>query len=164
MTQIHFQWTVIYLYFHDQYPHPPHDERQQPSVQYIPPTVIERYVNQWIRTSIPGYGQVIAYVLDYNNRTGMVSMFMYAPPRYRRQYIQVHYSDLVGIQPYFGPTPPRPGGGQPQPPRPPRPPRPRPRPPYYYGPGSDYGPGGPGGPGGPSGGGGVLPWLMHHLF
>ncbi|WP_062046664.1 hypothetical protein [Bacillus sp. JCM 19034] len=93
---------------------------QQPSVQYLPPTVISRYINRWITTSIPTYGQVVAYVINYNNRTGMVSLFMYAPPRYVSQYIQVHHSDLIGISPYYGPIPPRPT-----------------RPPYPY-------PGGPG--------------------
>ncbi|SDH72247.1 hypothetical protein SAMN05192534_11027 [Alteribacillus persepolensis] len=113
--------------------------QQEPSVQYIPPVVIEGYVNQWIQTFIPGYGRVIAYVLDYNRRTGMVSMFIYQPPFYRRQYVQVYHGDLVGVSPYFGPTPPRPGG---QPPRP--------RPPY--------------GPGGPGHGGGFWPWLFGQVF
>ncbi|OLO37177.1 hypothetical protein BTR23_13665 [Alkalihalophilus pseudofirmus] len=131
--------------------------RQQPSVQYIPPTVIERYVNQWITTSIPNYGQVVAYVLDYNPRTGMVSMFIYQAPRYRQQYIQVHYSDMVGISPYFGPTPPRPQHHQPSPPWQPSPPSPwqpwQPGPPSPWQPGPGHGHGG-----------GFWPWLFGTAF
>ncbi|MBU8906840.1 hypothetical protein [Desertibacillus haloalkaliphilus] len=120
--------------------------RQQPSLQFLPPTVIERYMNQWITTTIPGYGQVVAYVLDYNHRTGMVSLFIYPRPSYQQQFIQVHHSDLVGISPYFGPTPPRPpwqpvwpghGGGPWGPPRPPTP--------------------------GPGHGGGFWPWVWHQF-
>lgn len=136
--------------------------QQEPSLMYLPPSVIERYLNQWITTSIPGYGQVIAYVLDYNPRNGMVSLLIYQEPYYQQQFIQVHNSDLVGIAPYMGPIPPRPR------PRPPRPP--------WQGPGQSGGypgqqpwqPGGypgqqpwqPGGyPGQQQSGGGFLPWL-----
>lgn len=144
--------------------------RQQPSVQFIPPSVIERYVNQWIETSIQGYGRVVAYVLDYNPRNGMVSLLIYPRPDYQQQYIQVHHSDLVGISPYTGPTPPRP--------RPPRPRPPRPRPPWSPGQPSypDYPwqpwpphqqpwqpwPGQPQQPGQP--GGGFWPWVWSGLF
>ncbi|WP_209125539.1 hypothetical protein [Alkalihalobacillus sp. BA299] len=137
--------------YHDYY-------RQQPSLQYIPPTVIDRYVNQWITTSIPNYGQVIAYVLDYNPRTGMVSMFIYQPPRYRQQYIQVHYSDMVGISPYFGPTPPRPhhqpSPWQPWQPSPPSPWQPSPPSPWQPSPWQP----------GQGGGGGFWPWLFGTAF
>ncbi|WP_100373480.1 hypothetical protein [Bacillus sp. FJAT-45037] len=110
-----------YEYDHDSY------HRQQPSVQFIPPTVISQYVNQWITTAIPGYGQVVAYVTDFNRRTGMVSMFIYQAPYYQPQFLQVYNGDLVGIAPYYGPIPPRPSQPGPGPtPRPPRPPRPRP--------------------------------------
>ncbi|WP_240374889.1 hypothetical protein [Bacillus piscicola] len=133
---------VISLHYYDNHNYT--NRRQQPSVQYIPPVVIERYLNQWIETSIQGYGRVIAYVLDYNARTGMVSLFMYAPPYYQQQYIQVHHSDLVGIQPYLGDVPPRPGG------RPPRPPH-----------GGGHGPGhGPPG----TGGGGFFPWFFKLFY
>ncbi|GAE28928.1 hypothetical protein [Halalkalibacter hemicellulosilyticus] len=116
-----------------------------PSVQYLPPTVISQYVNQWITTSIPTYGQVVAYITDFNRRTGMVSMFMYAPPRYQPQFIQVHNSDLIGVSPYYGPVPPRPG-------RPPGPWQPQPpRPPYPWGPGQ------------PGTGGGFWPWMYYQL-
>ncbi|WP_088103484.1 hypothetical protein [Alkalihalobacillus urbisdiaboli] len=108
---------------------------QQPSVQFLPPNVIRQYVGQWITTSIPNYGQVVAYVIDYSRRTGMVSLFMYTSYAYQPQYIQVHHSDLVGISPYYGPIPPQPS--------------PRPRPPY-----SPWYPGG-----GQFGGGGFWPWL-----
>lgn len=120
------------------------DYRQQIGVQYLPPVVVERYINQWVTTSIPGYGQVVAYILDYNPRTGMVSMFIYAPPGYRQQFIQVHHSDLIGISPYFGPTPPRPR--PPQPPRPPSPWQPSPWQPSPWQPGP---------------GGGFWPWLWY---
>lgn len=120
------------------YEHPEDERQQQPSVMYLPPVVIQQYMNQWIQTTIPGYGRVVAYVLDFNERTGMVSLFIYVPPRNRGQYIQVHYSDLIGIAPYFGPIPPRP----------------RPRPPFGGGPGP--------GPGG--GGGGFFPWFISGLF
>lgn len=131
---------IVHFYHGESFPEP--YRQQQPSVQYIPPVVIGRYVNQWIQTFIPGYGRVIAYVLDYNRRTGMVSMFIYQPPFYRRRYIQVYHGDLVGVSPYFGPTPPRPGGGSP------------PRPPYGGGPG-----------GGPGPGQGVFwPWLIGQFF
>jgi hypothetical protein len=120
----------------------------QPSVQFLPPVVISQYVNQWITTSIPNYGEVTAYVTDFNRRTGMVSMFIYRAPYYQPQFIQVHNSDLVGIAPYYGPIPPRPG----RPPRPPRPPRPRP--PYYPYPGGGY----------PGGGGGFWPWIFGQAF
>ncbi|WP_332633032.1 hypothetical protein [Halalkalibacter flavus] len=110
---------------------------QQPTVQFLPPVVVSQYVNQWVTTSIPNYGEVTAYITDYNRRTGMVSMFMYRAPRYQPQFIQVHHSDLVGIAPYYGPIPPRPG----------RPPRPRPpRPPY-----TPWYPGQPGG---------FIPWVI----
>ena len=131
--------------------------RQQPTVQFLPPVVVERYLNQWITTSIPGYGQVVAYVLDYNRHTGMVSLFIYPAPRYQQQFIQVHHSDLVGIAPYFGPTPPTPP--RPPRPRPPRPPQPGPGPfpPYYppYGPTPWYP--------GHHHGGGLWPWLWHQV-
>lgn len=84
------------------------EHRQHPAVQYVPPTVIDQYMNQWITTVIPGYGKVVAYVADYNQHTGMVSLLIYPAPSYQQQYIQVHYSDLVGVSPYFGPTPPHP--------------------------------------------------------
>ncbi|WP_100399627.1 hypothetical protein [Bacillus sp. FJAT-44742] len=122
------------------------DVRQQPTVQMIPPQVISRYVNQWITTSIPGYGEVVAYVLEYNPRTGMVSLFMYREGRVTPQYIQVHFSDLIGIAPYYGPIPPRPR---------PRPRPPRPRPPW----GTTPGPGTPGQPGT-----GLFPWLWGQFF
>ncbi|KHF38840.1 hypothetical protein [Halalkalibacter okhensis] len=116
---------------------------QEPSVQFLPPVVVSQYVNQWVTTSIPNYGEVTAYITDYNRRTGMVSMFIYRPPNYQPQFIQVHHSDLVGIAPYYGPIPPRPG----------RPPRPRP--PYSPGyPGGGYPYPGPGYPGG------FIPWLI----
>ncbi|ARK31445.1 hypothetical protein [Halalkalibacter krulwichiae] len=89
---------------------------QQPSVQFLPPTVVSQYVGQWVTTSIPTYGEVTAYITDFNRRTGMVSMFIYRAPSYQPQFIQVHNSDLIGIAPYYGPIPPRPT------PRPPRPP------------------------------------------
>ncbi|WP_368503814.1 hypothetical protein AB3N04_16885 [Alkalihalophilus sp. As8PL] len=114
----------MYYYNHDD-----DHYRQQPSVQFLPPSVISQYVNQWITTAIPGYGQVVAYVTDFNPRNGMVSMFIYQAPYYQPQFIQVHNSDLVGIAPYYGPIPPRPP--QPGPGPGPRPPRPRPRPPFY---------------------------------
>lgn len=121
--------------------------RQQPIVQYLPPVVIERYLNQWVTTTIPGYGRVVAYVADYNPRTGMVSLLIYPPPTYRQQFIQVHHSDLVGISPYFGPTPPRPQPpGPPGPPRPPWPPRPRP--PWWWFPWFPWGQSGQWGGGG----------------
>jgi hypothetical protein len=113
---------------------------QGPTVQYLPPTVISQYVGQWITTSIPTYGEVTAYVTDYNRRNGMVSMFMYRAPYYQPQFIQVHHSDMVGIAPYYGPIPPRPT------PRPPRPPRPTP----------PWQPGHGGYPGG-----GFWPWLFY---
>ncbi|GAE37073.1 hypothetical protein [Halalkalibacter akibai] len=109
---------------------------QDISVQYLPPTVVSQYVGQWITTSIPTYGQVTAYITDYNRRTGMVSMFMYRAPSYQPQFIQVHHSDLVGIAPYYGPIPPRPT------PRPPRPWQ-------------------PGQPWQPGTGGGFWPWLFY---
>ncbi len=90
-------------------------ERQQVTPMYLPPSVISDYVNQWITTSIPTYGQVVAYVTSFNRQNGMVSMFIYTPPYYQPQFIQVHHSDLIGISPYYGPIPPRPS----QPPRPP---------------------------------------------
>lgn len=115
------------------------EERQQdPSLMYLPPSVIERYVNQWITTSIQGYGRVVAYVLSFDRRNGMVSLLIYPAPAYQPQFIQVHHSDLVGISPYTGPIPPRP--------RPPRPP---------WQPGFPPSSGTPGQPGG----GGFWPWL-----
>lgn len=81
---------------------------QHQPLGYIPPNVIQQYMHQWITTSIQGYGHVIAYVADYNSSTGMVSLIIYPTPSYEPQYIQVHYSDLVGVSPYFGPTPPHP--------------------------------------------------------
>ncbi|WP_059104008.1 hypothetical protein [Shouchella shacheensis] len=92
--------------------------RQQPSVQYLPPSTIEDYYHQWVTTTIPGYGRVIAYIADYNRRTGMVSLLVYQAPYYQQQFVQVHHSDLIGISPYFGSVPPQGGGGH-TPPRPP---------------------------------------------
>ncbi|PSL50899.1 hypothetical protein B0H94_102176 [Salsuginibacillus halophilus] len=85
------------------------DYRQQPEVMMIPPSVIERYINQWITTYIPGFGRVVAYVLDFNPRTGMVSLQVYPRRGRQGQFVQVHYSDMVGISPYFGPVPPHHG-------------------------------------------------------
>lgn len=96
--------------------------QQQIAPTYLPSSVISDYVNQWIVTSIPTYGQVVAYVTDFNRRNGMVSMFIYPAPHYQPQFIRVHHSDLIGISPYYGPIPPRPSH-QPSPwnPRPPHP-------------------------------------------
>ena len=87
------------------------NQRQQPSVYLLPPVVVNQYLHQWVTTTIPGYGRVIAYVADFNQNTGMVTLLVYQPPFYNQQYVQVHNTDLVGISPYFGPTPPRPGHG-----------------------------------------------------
>ncbi|WP_185971016.1 hypothetical protein [Alkalicoccobacillus porphyridii] len=87
------------------------NRRQQPSVYLLPPVVVEQYLHQWIYTTIPGYGRVIAYVADFNRNTGMVSLLVYQAPFYNQQFVQVHNTDLVGVSPYFGPTPPRPGHG-----------------------------------------------------
>ncbi|MEK4565645.1 hypothetical protein MKX54_13335 [Alkalihalobacillus sp. FSL R5-0424] len=131
------------------------NQRQQPSVFFLPPVVIEQYLNQWVTTTIPGYGRVIAYVADFNRNTGMVSLLVYQPPFYNQQFVQVHNSDLVSISPYFGPTPPRPGqggGGQ-----------------GHWNPGGGQGPWNPGGgqgpwnPGGGQGGGGFWPWLWNQV-
>ncbi|WP_034743526.1 hypothetical protein [Halalkalibacter wakoensis] len=78
---------------------------QQPTVQFLPPTVVTQYVNQWVTTSIPNYGEVTAYITDYNRRTGMVSLFIYRAPSFQPQFLQVHHSDLVGIAPYYGLSP-----------------------------------------------------------
>ncbi|WP_227936859.1 hypothetical protein [Alkalihalobacillus deserti] len=118
---------------------------QGPSVQFLPPTVVAQYVGQWVTTSIPNYGEVTAYITDYNRRNGMVSMFMYRAPSYQPQFIQVHHSDLVGIAPYYGPIPPRPTR-----PRPPRPRPPRPWQPWQPGPGQGEFPGG-----------GFWPWVFY---
>lgn len=119
--------------------------QQEPSLTFLPPSVIERYMNQWIVTSIQGYGRVIAYVLDFNPRNGMVSLLIYPEPFYQQQFIQVHNSDLVGIAPYTGPIPPRP-----TPPRPPQPRPPHPRPPWSPGPGQQQG-------------GGFWPWFWQGI-
>lgn len=121
--------------------------RQQPSVYLLPPVVVEQYLNQWVTTTIPGYGRVIAYVADFNRNTGMVSLLVYQPPFYNQQFVQVHNTDLVSISPYFGPTPPRPGqGGGGQGP---------------WNPGGGQGPWNPGG--GQGGGGGFWPWLWNQV-
>ncbi|MBM0067736.1 hypothetical protein [Alkalicoccobacillus gibsonii] len=132
------------------------NQRQQPSVYLLPPVVVEQYLNQWVTTTIPGYGRVIAYVADFNRNTGMVSLLVYQPPFYNQQFVQVHNTDLVSISPYFGPTPPRPGqggggqgpwnpgGGQ-----------------GPWNPGSGQGPWNPGG--GQGGGGGFWPWLWNQV-
>lgn len=120
-----------------------YERQQQPSAKYLPPTVIKNYVHSWITTSIPTYGEVIAYVTGFNERNGMVSMFMYQPPYYTQpQFIQVHHSDMIGVSPYYGPIPPRPmyGGGGPYPGG---------RPPH----------GGHGGQGGS-----IWPWLFYQTF
>ncbi|MDQ0207877.1 hypothetical protein [Alkalicoccobacillus murimartini] len=123
------------------------NQRQQPSVYLLPPVVVNQYLHQWVTTTIPGYGRVIAYVADFNQNTGMVSLLVYQPPYYNQQFVQVHNTDLVGISPYFGPTPPRPGhgGGGGQGP---------------WNPGGGHGGGGQGpwNPGGGQGGGGQGPW------
>ncbi len=121
--------------------------QQEPSLMFLPPSVIEQYMNQWIVTSIQGYGRVIAYVLDFNRRNGMVSLLIFPEPFYQQQFIQVHNSDLVGIAPYTGPIPPRP--------RPPQPRPPQPRPPWSGG-----------SPGQQQPGGGFWPWLWQgfHIF
>ncbi|MEN0644160.1 hypothetical protein MKY91_13495 [Alkalicoccobacillus gibsonii] len=132
------------------------NQRQQPSVYLLPPVVVEQYLNQWVTTTIPGYGRVIAYVADFNRNTGMVSLLVYQPPFYNQQFVQVHNTDLVSISPYFGPTPPRPGqGGGGQGP---------------WNPGGGQGPWNPGGGQGPwnpgggqGGGGGFWPWLWNQV-
>ncbi|MCM3761887.1 hypothetical protein M3212_14015 [Alkalihalobacillus oceani] len=128
------------------YPYPQQQMRQQPSVQFLPPSVVGNYVNQWITTSISGYGQVVAYITDFNRHNGMVSMFMYQPPYYQPQFLQVSNVDLVGIAPYYGPIPPRPG-----------------RPPGGGGWHPGGGQGGGWHPGGGQGGG-FWPWLFQQTF
>lgn len=120
--------------------------RQQPSVYLLPPVVVEQYLHQWIYTTIPGYGRVIAYVADFNRNTGMVSLLVYQAPFYQQQFVQVHNTDLVGVSPYFGPTPPRPGqggggGGH-----------------WPWNPGGGHGPWNPGG-----GQGGFWPWMWNQI-
>ncbi|RXT04914.1 hypothetical protein [Ammoniphilus sp. CFH 90114] len=110
------------------------NNRQQASVQFVPPSAITPYIGQWITTSIPTIGQVTAYVSNYNRRTGMVDLWVYRPGTTQPQYMQYHYSDLIGIGPYQGPIPPyQPTPPPPYPPTPypPSPYPPTPYPPYY---------------------------------
>jgi hypothetical protein len=98
--------------------------RQQASVQFVAPSAITPYIGRWITTSVPTYGQIIAYVSQFNQATGMVDLWVYRRGQAQPQFMQFHYSDLIGIGPYYGPIPPT----QPTP-APPFPPAPYP--PYY---------------------------------
>ena len=97
------------------------NQRQQPSVQFVPPSAITPYIGRWITTSIPTYGQVTAYVIQFHQANGMVDLWVYRPGVAQPQFMQFHYSDLIGIGPYYGPIPPTR----------PRPTPPSPYPPYY---------------------------------
>lgn len=106
-------------------------DHRQASVQYVPPIAIGPYVGQWINTSVPSIGPVVAYVISYNPSSGMVDMWIYRPGSTKREYMQFHYSDLVGIGPYYGPIPPyQQTPSLPPSPYPPYPSYPAPYPPY----------------------------------
>lgn len=80
--------------------------------RYVAPQTINEYVGRNIQTSIQGQ-RVIANVLRFDPRTGMVQLIVFTP--YGQQFWEVHYSDLVGISPYFGPLPGTGGGHTPGP-------------------------------------------------
>lgn len=102
--------------------------QQPPSAQYVPPSGIAPYVGQWVSTTIPRVGSVVAYIISYNPTNGMVDLWLYRPGSNRREFMQYHYSDLIGIGPYYGPIPPY--QGTPTPPTPYPPHQPQPYPPY----------------------------------
>lgn len=107
------------------------DYRQiPPSTQFVPPSAIAPYVGQWIRTTIPNVGTVVAYVINYNPNNGMVDLWVYRPGSTQREFMQYHYSDLIGIGPYYGPIPPYSTAPIPSPPSPYPPRPPQPYPPY----------------------------------
>ncbi|WP_147393819.1 hypothetical protein [Ammoniphilus oxalaticus] len=103
--------------------------RQLPAWQYPPPNMPSPYVGQWITASIPNMGPIVAHVADFNPINGMVGLWVYRPGGRRREFIQYHYSDLTGVNPYYGPLPPYQQG-----PTLPQPLPPQPTPPYQQGP------------------------------
>lgn len=104
--------------------------QQPPSAQFVPPSAIAPYVGQWVSTTIPRMGPVVAYIISYNPANGMVDLWLYRPGSSRREFMQYHYSDLIGIGPYLGPIPPY--QGTPTPPTPYPPHQPQPYPPYHH--------------------------------
>ena len=105
--------------------------QQQPSLQFVPPSAIAPYVGQWVSTTIPRVGSVVAFIISYNTTNGMVDLWVYRPGSNRREFMQYHYSDLVGIGPYYGPIPPHQSAPIPPTPYPPQPSPPyQPYPPY----------------------------------
>ena len=76
----------------------------QPILQYVAPQTVSAYVGQTVMTSIPGYGRVRAFILSFNPNTGMAQLLI-ATPYGGQQYLEVHYSDMVGISPVIA------GGG-----------------------------------------------------
>ncbi|WHZ05734.1 hypothetical protein QNH48_14375 [Neobacillus sp. YX16] len=63
--------------------------------------LIQMYVGNTIRTHIMGYGNVVAYVLSIDPRSGMVGLIVFLSPFGYQRYIQVHFSNIAGISQYF---------------------------------------------------------------
>jgi len=72
--------------------------------QIVAPQTVQAYVGQTIMTTIPGYGRVRAFVLSFNNNTGMAQLLI-ATPWGGQQYLEVHHQDMIGITPVLA------GGG-----------------------------------------------------
>jgi hypothetical protein len=87
----------MYCYYNRYY-------RPNGAQQLVAPQTVGAYVGQTIITTIPGYGRVRAFVLGFNDNTGMASLLVATPGG--QQYLEVHYSDMIGIAPVLA------GGGQ----------------------------------------------------
>lgn len=107
-------------YFNCPYYDAYNDFRQQPTYPIVAEQTVQSYVGKMISTSVPGYGRINAFVLDYNPNTRMARLLRIYPNG-AQEYMQVSSQDMVGIEPYFGfPQPPSspfyggyPGGGYP---------------------------------------------------
>jgi len=87
----------MYCYYNRYY-------RPNGAQQLVAPQTVGAYIGQTIITTIPGYGRVRAFVLNFNKDTGMAQLLVATPGG--QQYLEVHYSDMIGIAPVLA------GGGQ----------------------------------------------------
>ncbi|MDP5273859.1 hypothetical protein [Chengkuizengella axinellae] len=70
-------------------------KRQQPMLKYVSPATIQGYIGKNIRTYIPGYGNVCAYVRSFNPYNRKFGLDIQTTCG-NWQQIQVDYSDMVG--------------------------------------------------------------------
>ncbi|MCY7850099.1 hypothetical protein [Bacillus haynesii] len=95
---------------HHPYEYEMYSSRQQPPAMLWTPAeateYLAQYRGQYIRTSITGFGVVIAQLTDYNPTTGTVDLNVYFTPGRPPSFMRVNRQDLTAIVPLgFQPPP-----------------------------------------------------------